>query len=737
MLAAIVLAMCLCASARHVHPDAFGSTFLSRASAKKLSQLRSTVFPDISDERFQQGSLSMSVYPSVLQDGEDAVVSFQVPNPTVNDMISVSCGPTNGLGDYLDIASCQVPPPFTYGPYTSITFAVGDESVQCPDNYTRLDGDFNAGTLSLKHIFMCTSKDASLGNPITMLTAVAGEHEYVECPLGYTKIHQDLNEGVIPHKEYIFLCYTNQNYVPGVVDIEGAYVVVADAASSQPCTPGYINVGVNFNSDQQGDFVYLCFKQGNFTIAPPTSVRFPGLLYMRCNYTFIYLTSDNGQQYALDSVMATMADGLGAPKQGHISLTSNDDEMLVSYTTGTTTTPSVRFGLTADGLDIVVYGNSTTYAASDMCDSPANTTSQDMYRNPGYMHSVLLTGLSYGLQYFYQFGNDDDGWSATYSFQSKPDPSTRNVNFLAYADMGTGTSPGAATTAELVANDVASGQFDFLLHFGDISYARGQGWIWEAFYRYIEPIATQVPYMMSIGNHEYDHEHGGQHDPSGAPGEGFHPWWGNMGSDSSGECAVPMYHRVHSPQNGNDIFWYSFNYGPVHVIQMSTEHDWMQGSEQYLWIENDLQNVNRTETPWVILTGHRMMYTTQLAERADYIVSVHLRAQMDDLLYKYQVNAMLVGHQHSYERSCQVYQSQCRSDGTGTVHIIVGTAGAGLETGGFSPALGDWSLVQLEQWGYNRIFATESTLTIQFVENMSNTIFDEVTLHPWPSTSAV
>ena len=41
-------------------------------------------------------------------------------------------------------------------------------------------------------------------------------------------------------------------------------------------------------------------------------------------------------------------------------------------------------------------------------------------------------------------------------------------------------------------------------------------------------------------------------------------------------------------------------------------------------------------------------YTTQLQEEGDYIVSVHMRAAFEDLLYENQVNLMLVGHQHSY-----------------------------------------------------------------------------------------
>ena len=44
---------------------------------------------------------------------------------------------------------------------------------------------------------------------------------------------------------------------------------------------------------------------------------------------------------------------------------------------------------------------------------------------------------------------------------------------------------------------------------------------------------------------------------------------------------------------------------------MSTEHDYREGSRQYKWLENDLKNVDRKKTPWVVLGGHRPMYTSQ------------------------------------------------------------------------------------------------------------------------------
>ena len=46
---------------------------------------------------------------------------------------------------------------------------------------------------------------------------------------------------------------------------------------------------------------------------------------------------------------------------------------------------------------------------------------------------------------------------------------------------------------------------------------------------------------------------------------------------------------------------------------MSSEHDYRPGSRQYVWLENDLKNVDRTKTPWVVLGGHRPMYCSQIA----------------------------------------------------------------------------------------------------------------------------
>jgi len=82
------------------------------------------------------------------------------------------------------------------------------------------------------------------------------------------------------------------------------------------------------------------------------------------------------------------------------------------------------------------------------------------------------------------------------------------------------------------------------------------------------------------------------------------PAWSDYGTDSGGECGVPYERRFAMPGNNHNL-WYSYNVGNIHILVISTEHNFLAGSPQYSFIEADLSNVDRTVTPWVIVGGHR------------------------------------------------------------------------------------------------------------------------------------
>lgn len=354
-------------------------------------------------------------------------------------------------------------------------------------------------------------------------------------------------------------------------------------------------------------------------VAQSGAVTFKNMVNMRCNYYFRYYRDLPGGEYEelAESNEVEPAGGFNVPMHGRLSLTDVSTEMQVTWTSGSQQQGAqfVRYDTNCtDVYDVVADGSThqwafvasnttapATYAAADMCGRPATEIAQKYYRHPGYFHTITLQGLEESRIYCYQYGNDIDGYSDVSYFKTSPGVGAeKGISFIAYGDMGVGAGYDGKSTALRVTAEIS--HLDMLLHFGDISYARGLGYIWEQWHYLIEPISTRIPYLVSIGNHEYDHTTGGLNDPSGAEGTGFHPDWGNYGNDSHGECSVPMYHRFYTPQNGNDLYWYSFKFGNVHVVQMSSEHDYTVGSEQYHWLEQNLKNVDRSQTPFVVRT---------------------------------------------------------------------------------------------------------------------------------------
>ena len=81
--------------------------------------------------------------------------------------------------------------------------------------------------------------------------------------------------------------------------------------------------------------------------------------------------------------------------------------------------------------------------------------------------------------------------------------------------------------------------------------------------------------------------------------------------------------------------------------------------------------MNRSRTPWIVVTSHRPIYTTQMCELGDYVVSRFMREALDSLFEKYRVNLALVAHTHAYERTCLIKGGECVENG-GTQHITIG-----------------------------------------------------------------
>eukprot|EP00743_Colponemidia_sp_Colp-15_P010146 GILK01011143.1.p1 GENE.GILK01011143.1~~GILK01011143.1.p1 ORF type:complete len:603 (-),score=67.55 GILK01011143.1:139-1947(-) len=456
------------------------------------------------------------------------------------------------------------------------------------------------------------------------------------------------------------------------------------------------------------------------------------LINMRDDYEFrLWHGTGHKARLLATSNKVSFKNAQQIPMHVHIALGDNPSEIIVQWTSGSGEIPTVQIGTSSRVYQQNFTGSSRTFKASDLCDVPATVISSRLFRDPGWMSEVRVTGLQPSTRYFYRVSNNATVWSKEFSFNTAPPLGdlTAETRFIAFGDLGVTGYPGAVSTVQRSAVDIDNGS-TMIVHVGDLAYAHGAMFIWEQFMNIIEPIASRAAYMVAVGNHEHDHTGSVGTPMCGDDGFGFNPTWGNYGNDSLGECSVPVVNRFHMPGNGRAPFWYSFDHGLVHILVISSEHDFTKGSEQYKFIQKDLKSVNRTVTPWLIVAGHRPMYSSIAGNPGAQQVSGVIQDSLEELFHMYSVDAALWGHSHAFERTCPMYQGTCRGTAEnpdGTVHLVIGNAGYALCSEKWDDV--SWSQKRLWQYGHARFVATSSTLSFEMIGNTDGTVLDSVVLH--------
>ena len=263
------------------------------------------------------------------------------------------------------------------------------------------------------------------------------------------------------------------------------------------------------------------------------------------------------------------------PEQIHLALTEEPGKMRVTWATMQP----------RDGPGHVVFGTANVTAAGN-----AYTYAGDNFA--GTLHTAVLTGLVTGVRYSYNVVSASGDSSAPLTFRYQRE--ARALSLLAYGDMGVKNSMG---TVRQVDKEAVSGQYDLFLNVGDTSYANDDGpvgrngYIFDEHFRNLQPHAGRMPFMTVPGNHERQYE--------------FAPY----------VARLPM-PQMANASNTLRPFYYSIDYGPVHVIGYSTEHPISAGSEQYEFIKRDLAAAAapsaRAMRPFIIMFTHHPMYCSSL-----------------------------------------------------------------------------------------------------------------------------
>ncbi|NGO43271.1 purple acid phosphatase family protein [Streptomyces ureilyticus] len=303
-----------------------------------------------------------------------------------------------------------------------------------------------------------------------------------------------------------------------------------------------------------------------------------------------------------------------------------------------------------------------------------------------YLHAAL-DGLKPGTRYYYGVGHEGfdptsaERLSTIGSFRTAPARPEQFV-FTAFGDQG-------VSYDALASDQVILGQNpSFHLHAGDICYADTTGHgkdsdtydarVWDQFLAQTESVAKSVPWMVTTGNHDME------------------AWYSPDGY--GGQAA-----RWSLPDNGFDPKRspgvYSFTYGNVGIVALDANDVSYEipanlgysDGKQSEWLDKRLGEL-RKSVDFIVVFFHHCMYST-----ATHASDGGLRDAWLPLFTKHQVDLVINGHNHVYERTDAIKGGEvgkrvpvgASTDPTrdGTVYVTAG--GAGKDLYGFPDGVKD------------------------------------------------
>jgi hypothetical protein len=269
-------------------------------------------------------------------------------------------------------------------------------------------------------------------------------------------------------------------------------------------------------------------------------------------------------------------------------------------------------------------------------------------RTPGVAaltHRATLTGLAPGEEVAYRVGRPG-AWTPVRTLRAHDGSGAFTLAHV--GDWGQ-TSDSRATTAHL-----ANGEPDLVIIAGDLSYANGDQPLWDTWFDQVEPLAARVPVMASAGNHE--------------------------NKDNVGEA---FKNRTSHP--GPSPAYWSFDHGRMHVAATTAGVFLEDGKivDELAFLEHD----------WIVVTQHYPLWTNHETRGP---LNPTLVLAEEHILQRHQVDLVLVGHDHFYERSVRMAYGQ--PSPLGYVQVISGGGGQSLYDFVAPEAFQSWSAAHAKRF---------------------------------------
>ncbi|TMW66925.1 hypothetical protein Poli38472_012041 [Pythium oligandrum] len=259
------------------------------------------------------------------------------------------------------------------------------------------------------------------------------------------------------------------------------------------------------------------------------------------------------------------------------------------------------------------------------------------------------------------------------------------------------------------------------------------------------PLMQQVPYMVLPGNHEAE-----CHSPACLLSTFKKDHLGNYTAFNS------RFRMPSAESKGVKSMWYSFDYASVHFTSLSSETDYPDApsnsytlthknggfGNQVAWLEEDLKKAaaNRANVPWIVVTMHRPIYHLEQVDAngapTDY--SKNLQSAFEELFLKYNVDIVISGHRHRYERQMPIARNAAKTDGVSSdkktytnpkapVYLVSGGAG-NIEANELNNNKASWHVVQSKDYGIMNVHVGPKSMQWTYINSDSKKVVDQFTI---------
>lgn len=287
-----------------------------------------------------------------------------------------------------------------------------------------------------------------------------------------------------------------------------------------------------------------------------------------------------------------------------------------------------------------------------------NITLSESINNNVTDHTIQINGLQPKTRYYYKVGDVNGQYSSFYvnhNFTTHPIPGSTedSVRIWAIGDFGKG-NVGQVDVKNSFMNYTGERGVDVWMWLGDNAYSDGSDAEYQSKVFSVNgfsDIFSHVPFWPSPGNHDYN-EVWSESTLLGVP-------YSNIPlSDHEGPyfdiVDVPEFAECGGYPSQLEVF-YSFDYGDVHFLSLNSEvfdygfsYDGINQMKD--WIEDDLQQNTRKFT---IAYFHQPPYSkgSHDSDDAYELVMKAMREKVIPLLEDYDVDLVVNGHSHVFERS--------------------------------------------------------------------------------------